>query len=224
MTTATTTLGSTLGLRGWAARAGAVLLAAGAAGIGLWFLTQKALNYAHWDAQHYGRYWGVRGWLALHVLGGVVALLCGPVQLWTGLRGRTGAGHRIRGRVYGLAVLLGSIGAVWIATTSPASPAFGPPLIMLAAAWLATTGLAWAAIRRGQVALHQDLMIRSYVVTFAFVFFRWFAELPVLTHLSPPDRYVTIGWLCWTLPLLATELVLQGRKIAAGRLVASGAA
>jgi hypothetical protein len=57
-------------------------------------------------------------------------------------------------------------------------------------------------------------MVRSYVVTFAFVFFRWFAELPILTSLSPPERYATIGWLCWTLPLLATELVLQGRRIA----------
>jgi uncharacterized membrane protein len=216
MSTATTTLAATLRPRRWTRRATAILLAAGAAGLALWFLAQHALKFVHWDEAHYGRYWGMRGWLALHVLGGLVALACGPFQLWSGLRGRTAAAHRLRGRIYGLAVLAGSIGGVWIAVTSPAFPTLGPPLIMLAAAWLTTTGLAWAAIVRGQVALHKELMIRSYVVTFAFVFFRWMAELPVLTHLSLPDRYATIGWLCWTLPLLVTEMILQGRRIAAG--------
>lgn len=218
MTTATPTLEATLAPRRWTVRVGATLMAAGAAALALWFLVDDALKYAHWDAAHYGRYWGLRGWLALHVLGGLVALACGPFQIWSGLRGRTGTAHRIRGRVYAMAVLVGSIGGVWIATTSPAFPTLGPPLIVLAAAWLTTTGLAWAAIARGHVVLHKEMMIRSYVVTFAFVFFRWMAELPILTHLSVPDRYATIGWLCWTVPLILTELVIQGRKIGAGSL------
>ena len=71
---------------------------------------------------------------------------------------------------------------------------------MLAAAWLGTTGLAWFAILRGEVALHRELMVRSYVVTFSFVFFRLIKGLPVLTGMAPPDRYATIGWLCWTVP------------------------
>ena len=222
MTTAANTLGAAEETRR-TPRAGAILLAAGATGLALWFLVQDALKYAHWDAAHYGRYWAMRGWLALHVVGGVVALLLGALQLWSGLRGRTGASHRVRGRIYGVAVLMGSIGGVWIAIASPAFPALAPPLIMLAAAWLATTGLAVAAIRRGHVALHRELMIRSYVVTFAFVFFRLLVELPVLTHMPPPDRYATIGWLCWTLPLLVTELILQGRRIAAaGTVISSG--
>lgn len=216
MSTVTATLGARLGARRWTARVGATLLAVGGTGLAVWFLAQHALRFAHWDPAHYGRYWGMRGWIALHVLGGIVALACGPFQLWSGLRRQTAAAHRMRGRVYVGAVLLGSIGGIWIAVTSPAFPALGPPLIMLAAAWLATTGLAWAAIVRGEVALHKEMMIRSYVVTFAFVFFRAFAELPVLTHLSLPDRYATIGWLCWTLPLLVTELIIQGRKIATG--------
>ena len=87
---------------------------------------------------------------------------------------------------------------------------------MLAAAWLGTTGLAWFAILRGEVALHRELMVRSYVVTFSFVFFRLIEGLPVLTGMAPPDRYATIGWLCWTVPLLATELLLQARRIAGG--------
>jgi uncharacterized membrane protein len=218
MSTATTTLSASPGWRRHAARAGSILLAAGAAGIALRFVIDDAFKYFHWDAAHFGRYWSVRGWLLLHVAGGLVALLSGPLQLWSGLRGRTGAGHRLRGKIYALGVLVGSVGGLWIAFNSPAFPALAPPLIMLAAAWIATTGLAIVAVRRGQVALHRELMVRSYVVTFAFVVFRFIADLPVLTHLSPPDRYATIGWLCWTLPLLVTEVILQGRRIAlAGR-------
>jgi hypothetical protein len=42
--------------------------------------------------------------------------------------------------------------------------------------------------------------------------------------MSPPERYSTIGWLCWTVPLLVTELILQGRRIATGpRVVAAEA-
>lgn len=221
MTTVTPTLIVTPGWWRQARRAGTILLAAGAAVLAIRFVAENALKFVHWDASHYGRYWGVRGWIALHIAGGLVALACGPFQLWSGLRGRTAAAHRLRGRVYGLAVLLGSIAGVWIAVTSPAFPTLGPPLIMLAAAWLTLTGLAWAAILRGQVALHKELMIRSYVVTFAFVCFRFLAELPVLTHMSPPERYSTIGWLCWTLPLLVTEMILQGRRIATGAPVAA---
>ena len=208
-----------------AARLAAVLMAAGAAGLAIKFLSEHALPFFRWDASHYGRYWGMRGWIALHVVGGLVAILCGPLQLWSGLRGRTGAAHRIRGRIYMCGVLIGTVGGVWIAITSPAFPALGLPLIGLAAAWVATTGLAWAAIVRGQVALHKEMMIRSYVVTFAFVVFRLIADLPLLTWLPMPDRYVAIGWLCWTVPLGVTEIVVQVRRIAAGsRLTASGAA
>jgi uncharacterized membrane protein len=213
MTTATPTLVATPGWRRVLPRAGAILLAAAAAVLAVKFVAQNAVRFVHWDAAHYGRYWGMRGWIALHVLGGLVALACGPFQLWSGLRGRDPAWHRLRGRVYAMAVLVGSIGGVWIAVTSPLFPGFAPALIMLAAAWLTTTGLAWAAIVRGDVALHKELMIRSYVVTFAFVCFRFLADLPVLTHMAPPDRYVAIAWLCWTLPLLVTELILQGRRI-----------
>ena len=216
MTTVTPTLVESPGWPRQAWRAGGALVAAAAAVLAIKFVGEHALRFANWDAAHYGRYWSVRGWIALHVLGGLVALACGPFQLWSGLKGRTASAHRLRGRVYALAVLVGSIGAVCIAVASPAFPALGPPLILLAAAWLATTGLAWAAIVRGDVTLHKELMIRSYVVTFAFVFFRFLVELPVLTHMSVPDRYATIGWLCWTLPLLVTEVILQGRRIVRG--------
>ena len=93
---------------------------------------------------------------------------------------------------------------------------FGSGLVGLATAWLTTTGLAFLAIKRQFLEQHKEWMIRSYVVTFAFVFFRIGAA--VLGALNPAEQLAEVSalaWACWALPLLVTELVLQGRKILA---------
>jgi hypothetical protein len=49
-------------------------------------------------------------------------------------------------------------------------------------------------------------------VTFAFVIFRFIQ--PMMQNIGTvPEQLAAAGWLCWTIPLLTTELVLQGRKI-----------
>jgi hypothetical protein len=66
-------------------------------------------------------------------------------------------------------------------------------------------------------------MVRSYVVTFAFVNFRLL--IPLLSALgigSAAERYTAAAWLCWALPLLVAEPVLQWRRL--GRLKYSRAA
>jgi hypothetical protein len=61
-------------------------------------------------------------------------------------------------------------------------------------------------------------MIRSYVVTFAFVTFRAVQPLVAKTGIGTPlEQIAFIAWACWAIPLLVTEAVLQGRKIFAVR-------
>jgi hypothetical protein len=84
--------------------------------------------------------------------------------------------------------------------------------VALATAWLSTTGMAFLAIKRHLYEQHKEWMIRSYVVTFAFVSFRAFdsvieSRMPLLDHIG------ISAWFCWSVPLLINELVLQGRKI-----------
>jgi len=57
-------------------------------------------------------------------------------------------------------------------------------------------------------------MIRSYVVTFAFVNFRWFVDLPIAHQLMDKfeERGPTMGWLSWTIPLLIAEIILSWKK------------
>jgi Predicted membrane protein (DUF2306) len=89
-----------------------------------------------------------------------------------------------------------------------------PPIGGLALAWIATTGLAYAAIRTREIGLHREWMIRSYVVTFGFVFFRlWLDPLMSLGIATRPEIVSAVSWMCWALPLLVTEVVLSARKI-----------
>jgi Predicted membrane protein (DUF2306) len=44
---------------------------------------------------------------------------------------------------------------------------------LLAFAWITTASMAYISVMRGRILQHKEWMIRSYVVTFAFVTFRW---------------------------------------------------
>ncbi|HUO25175.1 MAG TPA: DUF2306 domain-containing protein [Candidatus Aquilonibacter sp.] len=84
----------------------------------------------------------------------------------------------------------------------------------LALAWLVTTGVAYYTIRRGLVAPHKEWMIRSYVVTFAFITFRFLQDYSPLSRVRPEgDRDTTIAWACWVLPLAVTEMIVQWKRI-----------
>jgi hypothetical protein len=153
-----------------------------------------------------------RGWLMLHISGGVVAILTGPVQLWLGLGDRGMTWHRRMGIAYMAAVGVGAIGAYYMAFNTDFGWLFGASLATLATAWTTTTAMAYLAIKKSLVEQHKEWMIRSYVLTFAFVLFR--VVQPMLQGFGTiTEQLAAAGWLCWTIPLLATELVLQGRKI-----------
>jgi len=113
-------------------------------------------------------------------------------------------------------VLVGSFGAFLMTVyTTPRS--FAIALIFLALAWIFTTGIALAAILRGMVVLHREWMVRSYIVTFAFVMFRVVQDnLPmVVKHLgeSENDGLANTTWISWLVPLAVFELIRQTRKI-----------
>jgi uncharacterized membrane protein YfcA len=80
--------------------------------------------------------------------------------------------HRKLGLIYMAGMAIGSIGAVGLALQTDGGLIFGSGLFFLAVAWVTTTTLAYAAIRKGLIDQHREWTIRSYVVTFAFVTFR----------------------------------------------------
>jgi hypothetical protein len=177
------------------------------------FIGVAAIPYfLRMDEVQFKQYWPMRGWLLTHITMGMVAILTGPVQLWLGLSDRFPALHKNLGFVYMAAVTLGAVAGYYLAFNTAGGVVFGSGLAGLATAWLATTGMAFLAIKRHLYEQHKEWMIRSYVVTFAFVIFRAFdtvigSRMPLLDHIG------ISAWFCWSVPLFLNEVVLQGRKI-----------
>lgn len=185
--------------------------------ISLWFLNSYAFPYFTMDPSRFGIYTPRRDWLLAHIIGGTVALLVGPAQLWLGLKGRSKILHRVLGVVYVMAVGTGSVAAFYLALRTSFGWVFGTGLATLAVAWIITTALAVAAIARCVVQQHREWMIRSYVMTLAFVLFRVLVEIFEVVNIGTLTEQLTgASWLCWTVPLLITEAILQGRKIFSG--------
>ncbi len=169
--------------------------------------------YRHYNAADFDPYWPRRGWLFLHINGGTLALLMGPWQFWTGLRQKNLAIHRWTGRLFLLGVAMGITGAVGLSLTTTYSWAFAVGLMGLASSWLVTSSMAYYTIRQGLVQLHKEWMIRAYVVTFGFVFFRILSDYSPMSRLRPEnDRDITIAWACWVVPLAVTEMIFHWKR------------
>lgn len=198
-------------------RAAGFLVAAFLVVLGARFLINDAIPFiTDISPGKFGRFWPRRAWLLTHIAGSGLALLVGPFQFWLGLRRRSMLVHRWTGRLYVVGVLIGGSAAFYLASHAGQGATFGISLGILGVAWWATTGMAYLAIRLGQVSQHKEWVIRSYVVTFTFVTTRALAELGILPSLGR-DPFATLVWLSWSMPLLATEVILQGRKVMARR-------
>ena len=187
------------------------------AAFAVYFYLEYATRYFVWSEDSYGAYyWGKRVALAFHLAGGSLALVLGLPQFWMGFRNRYMRIHRLSGRLYVSGVLVGSIGAFMMATAPEQSLGFGFAfaLFALGIAWVVTTGAAFYAILRRNFRQHRDWMIRSYIVTLAFVTFRVLSDwVPYQDWgVDVADYNTAMMWSCWVFPLLIAEVVLQFRS------------
>ena len=143
-----------------------------------------------------------------HVAGGVTALALGAFQLVT-WRGPRRAWHRMAGRVYVVACLVGALAGLGLALTTSAGPLAGLGFGLLALAWFATTTLAWRKAVAGDFAQHRRWMIRSLALTFAAVTLRIMIPLSMMNGLDFAIAYPAIAFLCWVPNLIVIELWLR---------------
>jgi uncharacterized membrane protein len=195
-----------------------LILLSSAVLIGLIFIAVAALPYFSPAGESLARY-QPNGWVLLvHITTGIVALLIGPYQLWIGLARKRLPRHRLLGKVYMGAIVVSSAAAYYLALNTTGGWVFGFGLSGLATAWLITTGMAYAAIRRRRIEQHQEWMIRSYVVTFGFVFFRiLLVGLQSAQIGTLQEQLAASSWFCWALPLVVAEAFLQGPKVFTAR-------
>jgi hypothetical protein len=122
--------------------------------------------------------------------------------------------HRIRGIGYVISVCVSSAAAIYLALNTDFGLVFGIGMMALVLAWITTTGLAVTAICRNLIQQHKEWMIRSYAVTFAFVIFRAIVDVLEIAGIGTTTERLTVAsWFCWSVPLLITESILQGRKM-----------
>ncbi len=156
--------------------------------------------------------------LALHVGGGVVAILLGPWQFLPRLRARRPGLHRLTGRLYLLAVVAAGTGGLLMAPRGLVGPVAPIGFTALAVLLLLSSALAWRAARRRDTLRHAVWATRSFALILAAATLRiW---LPVMDLAGVPfeQAYATAAWTCWLINLVVAEHLvarLRGRFPAA---------
>jgi predicted membrane protein DUF2306 len=182
--------------------------------VALLFVHGFALRYVLPSDATFGIYESRREWLTIHVFAGILAIFLGLVQFWLALNGNYGVWHRVLGLTYIMSVVLSSGAAIYLAAHTDFGWVFSTGMMVLAFVWIFTTGVAVVAICRALIEQHKEWMIRSYVVTFSFVFFEAILQVLDLAKLgNTTERLIVASWSSWSVPLLITEAILQGRKM-----------
>jgi len=174
-----------------------------------YFLLFTFGKYFPVEAKSYGLYWEKRFWLIPHIFGGTLALLVGALQFSSFIRNRFRILHRIFGRVYIAAVGIGAVGSFYLSTRSVISPTFGATMFTISVIWVISTAMAVVSIRQGRVNEHRQWMIRSYLSTLGFIFFRLLMLTPLFADTPLAERATAIGWMSLIIPFSIAEFLFQ---------------
>ena len=159
-----------------------------------------------------GKYQSVKWLLWMHIAFGAVTLLTGPFLLWENFRTRYLRLHRTIGLAYVVAVAISGLCAVWLSATTAyqVNRPYAFSLHIWVAVWLFSTGFAFVAIKQRRIQLHREWMMRSYLVTFAFVLSASLLKLPMVQRLGSFEEISpSLFWLAWSVPLFLYDIRLS---------------
>jgi len=134
----------------------------------------------------------------IHALAGGIALITGIAQFNPAIRSRFLQTHRWGGRVYVLSACLASIAAVANAMFFDVSLAARLSFLLLGLCWFISTFLAYRVIRKGNILLHREWVLRSFSLAFFFVTFSfWVPVLAGAGHGKDMTYFlaVTMSWI-----------------------------
>lgn len=178
----------------------------------LFFAEQRIVYLAH------------LGFLLVHIVGSMLALMIGPFQFLPGIRkGRWLKIHRWLGRIYLLSILFGGLGGLYMAQFAYGGIISRLGFATLAVLWLYSGYRAYQHIRNKEIEAHRQWMIRNYALTFAGVMLRiW---VPATTGIGADftTAYIIIAWACWVPNLLVAEWIIRGSRLSRQRVDLSGA-
>ena len=169
-----------------------------------WIVATPILSGA---PEPFGRHIDHALWTYAHAMTGTVMLFSGEAALWIGWTRKGFRFHRLAGGAYLLAGLPSSLIALILnALDVHGDVASAAPTGALAAAWLLAAAMAFRAIRNKRVESHKEWVIRSYVLTWSFVFCRGLG-LPQINLAESVGT--SLMWITWIAPLLICEVLLQ---------------
>ena len=151
--------------------------------------------------------------LYIHIVPSMLALILGPLQFLPSLRNKHRNAHRLSGRIYLVSILIGGVGAFFLAQASfiglPARIGFGLQSSLL----LFTGYMAYSNIRQGKITVHREWMMRNYALIFGAVTLRIYIRIFFLMGLELPDFHGINAFLCWIPNLLFVEwLIYRSRE------------
>lgn len=158
--------------------------------------TEELLNSSVWNWFFYQ-----------HISMGAISMLTGWTQFSKRLRKKNMAIHRILGKIYVMAVLLSGSAGLYLSFYATGGVIAGFGFGTMAVLWLSTTVMAFLTIKRGEVAAHQNWMIRSYALCWAAVTLRlWLPGLQAFGGMEFISAYLLVSWLCWVPNLVVAEM------------------
>jgi uncharacterized membrane protein len=164
-----------------------------------------------------------------HIIPGLLFILLGPFQFVRALRQRRLGLHRWMGRIAtGAGMTIGGTALVMSPRMAIGGANETAATVVFATLFLYALARGYGSIRRGQIAVHREWMIRAYAIGLAVATVRpivgMFFATSRLTRLTPRDFFGTAFWLGFTLHLIAAEAWInhtRGSSIAISRAVAS---
>ncbi|MCF0049107.1 DUF2306 domain-containing protein [Dyadobacter sp. LJ53] len=161
-----------------------------------------------------GKYFELRWFLIAHITAGGGALVMGFIQFWPKLRKYSWKLHRVIGLLYLMAILVSSLCAMVLAfsTAYEVNWAYAFSLQVWVGVWISSTAIAFYAALQRKFQLHQEWMVRSYLVTLAFILSGLAIKLPFIQRLGSFDEISpSLFWVGWSVPLYIYQVILSSR-------------
>jgi uncharacterized membrane protein len=179
-------------------------------GLTLYFIVAHIIGYStNGIPEHFGAtLMNAKIWFYLHMAGGAMAILLGPLQFWKAFRIKYTQLHRTLGKIYIIGSIISVICLVRI------FPEFGwtptaPSQITVTALWLLSTIAAWWTIKRKNIKAHRQFMARSYLFAFYFVAVRTIDFLGQRFFDYTHEDNVWLAnsdWFTWVVPFIILEM------------------
>jgi hypothetical protein len=188
--------------------------------LAFWLCIFAATHYFMRGADHFlqltpealGKYFKFKWILIAHITAGGGALILGPLQFWKRFQRGSWKVHRVIGILYLLAILTSSFCAVILAYTTAYTVnwAYAFSVQVWVSVWIIATFIAYRSALQRKFKLHKEWMVRSYIVTVAFIVSASVAKLPIVQRLGSFEEISpSLFWMGWSVPLFVYEVILS---------------